>query len=290
MVSGLWPTPDQPTAGIFVQRRLEGVPATVIAPRSYTGPMPVRYVALLCRALTARGRFDGVEAHVLFPAGLIGLMAARLRRIPLVVYAHGADVRETANQNTVYRRLAGVVARGAGAVVTNSAATAGLLRRLGADPVVVPPGVDLGRFRPSPRPRTGRVLYLGGAEARKGPEIAERLAHTVAGPGIRTVPPAEVPALMASHDIVLVPSSAEPFGLVAAEAIAAGRWVVASDVDGLREVVTDGVNGTLVTDGAYAAAIASVPDYDPAAVASTAARFAWTEHRDRMSRLWRTIT
>ena len=289
VVTGLWPTPDQASAGIFVERRLDGVAATVIGPRSYAGPTAIRYLALLWRALTARGRFDGVEAHVLFPAGLIGLTAARLRRIPLIVYAHGADVRDTAVANPVYRWLAGVVARGAAIVVTNSEATAALVRPLGAEAVVVPPGVDLDRFRPSVRPGTGRVLYLGGSDARKRPEIAEQLAHTHVGPGIRTVPPADVPALMADHDIVLVPSRAEPFGLVAAEAIAAGRWVVASDVDGLREVVIDGVNGTLVGDGDFAAAIASVPAFDPTAVARTAARFAWSHHRERMAELWRSV-
>ena len=63
--------------------------------------------------------------------------------------------------------------------------------------------------------------------------------------------------------MVLVPSVAEPFGLVALEAIAAGRWVVASAVGGLRDIVIDGVNGSLVGDGDFDAALAAVPDYDP---------------------------
>lgn len=46
--------------------------------------------------------------------------------------------------------------------------------------------------------------------------------------------------------VVLVPSRNEPFGLVAVEAMAAGRPVVASDVGGLREIVRDGVDGVLV--------------------------------------------
>ena len=91
---------------------------------------------------------------------------------------------------------------------------------------------------------------------------------------MREIPPAEVPALIAAHDVVLVPSLEEGFGVVAAEAIASGRWVVASSVGGLPEVVEDGVNGALVGDGRFAEAIASVPDYDPQAVSGTAARFA----------------
>ena len=38
--------------------------------------------------------FDGVEAHFVLPTGPIGLLAARRRRLPLVVYAHGGDVRD----------------------------------------------------------------------------------------------------------------------------------------------------------------------------------------------------
>lgn len=283
VVTGLWPTPDRPSSGIFVKRRLEGVDATVIGPRSFAGPMPLRYLALLWRALTARGRFVAVEAHVLFPAGIVGLLAARLRGIPLVVYAHGADVRDTAQANPAYRWLSRLVARSS-TIATNSEATAQLVRRLGGDPVVIPPGVDRERFRAEPRPPARRVLYLGGSEARKAPEIG-RLADTLVGPGLRLVDPEDVPQLIAEHDVVLVPSHREPFGLVAAEAICAGRWVVARDVDGLREVVTDGVNGTLVADGNFAGALTRVPDYDPAAVSATGERFDWIHHRERINAL-----
>jgi glycosyltransferase involved in cell wall biosynthesis len=54
-------------------------------------------------------------------------------------------------------------------------------------------------------------------------------------------------ALMKGMDIVVVPSRFEGFGLAAAEAMAAGKAVVASDVDGLREVVGDA--GVLVPAG-----------------------------------------
>lgn len=93
--------------------------------------------------------------------------------------------------------------------------------------------------------------------------------------------------VMAEHDIVLVPSIAEPFGLVAAEAIASGRWVVARAVGGLMEIVEDGVTGTLVSsDSDFGPAIAAVPDYDPYEVATHAARFS-LEHADRaMAQVW----
>ncbi len=286
LVTGLWPTVDAPSAGTFVRDRVGDDPAIrVIAPTTYRGPMLLRYLLLTLRALSARGPFDVVEAHPLFPAGLVGLLAARLRRIPLVVYAHGADVRETALENPLYQGLARLVVRGAAAVATNSPDTAALVSRLGRTAIVIPPGVDLGRFRPTARPSEHRVLYLGGSMPHKGPEIAHKLADTLAGPGIRVIDPADIPAEIAEHDVVLVPSRLEPFGLVAAEAIASGRWVVAASVGGLRDVVIEGLNGTLVGDGDYAGALARVPDYDPEEVAATAARFDLTEHRRRMDAL-----
>lgn len=59
-------------------------------------------------------------------------------------------------------------------------------------------------------------------------------------------------------DINLMPSYAEPFGLVAIEAMASGKPLIASGVDGLLEVVEDNVSGLLVPPrdaGALARAI-----------------------------------
>ncbi|RBY95122.1 glycosyltransferase family 1 protein [Blastococcus sp. TF02-8] len=56
------------------------------------------------------------------------------------------------------------------------------------------------------------------------------------------------PAL-ARAELVLVPSRAEPFGNTAVEAQLAGRPVIASDVQGLREIVTPGSTGLLVPPG-----------------------------------------
>jgi glycosyltransferase involved in cell wall biosynthesis len=133
------------------------------------------------------------------------------------------------------------------------------------------------------------VLYLGGSNPRKGHEVAVGLADTLVGPWLRDLDPAEIPALIAEHDIVLVPSAAEPFGLVAVEAIASGRWVVANAVGGLNDIVTDGVNGTLVTDGDFAGALERVPDYDPEAIARTVERFGLERWQAEMAAIWQEV-
>jgi len=86
-----------------------------------------------------------------------------------------------------------------------------------------------------------------------------------------------------------MPSTAEPFGLVAVEAIASGRWVVANDVGGLRDIVIDGANGFLVRDGDYAGAIGRIPDYDPFAIAPTVERFSIDRWQAELEGVWRSL-
>jgi glycosyltransferase involved in cell wall biosynthesis len=63
--------------------------------------------------------------------------------------------------------------------------------------------------------------------------------------GFRT----DVPRVMKALDLVVVPSWEEPFGIVAIEAMAAGRPVLATRAGGMVEVVRDGETGRLVPPG-----------------------------------------
>jgi glycosyltransferase involved in cell wall biosynthesis len=292
VVTTRFPTPDRPAAGAFVRDRLldPGLQARVVAPRRYDRSRVGRYMRLWWDALTTRGRFDGIEGHFVLPAGPAALVAARLRRRPLVVYAHGGDVRDALRGRGLRRWLARRVIGSADVVVANSSETAARVAELGGKAEVVSPGIDLTRFSPSHRPATGSVLYVGGDVPHKGVAVARTLATTLVGPGIREVAPDEIPALLAAHDVLLMPSTEEPYGLAAAEAIAAGRWVVAAAVGGLTGIVTDGLNGTLVTDGDYAAALAAVPDYDPVVVAASAERFGIEHHWAAMRAVWTRAT
>ncbi|HZW56301.1 MAG TPA: glycosyltransferase family 4 protein [Nitrososphaerales archaeon] len=60
------------------------------------------------------------------------------------------------------------------------------------------------------------------------------------------LPDEEVADLLRSADVMVIPSVYEPFGVVALEAMVAGVPVVASDVDGLGEIIKHEHNGILV--------------------------------------------
>lgn len=59
----------------------------------------------------------------------------------------------------------------------------------------------------------------------------------------------DVPELLMTSDLVVMPSQTEGLGLAAIEALAAGRPVVGFAVGGLCEVVDDGADGRLVKPG-----------------------------------------
>ena len=271
IITGIYPTPDQPVAGIYVERRVDqlraaGTHVRVIHPTSYTGSVVLRYLRLAAAAMTARGRFDGVEAHVLLPAGAIGLLAAMVRRLPMVVVAHGSDVSYTARRHPFLAKLARVVVGRAAAVVANSRTTAGFVADLGGEAAVISPGVDFERFTPGPSERAalglpeGRIaLFVGPADAHKGVDVfvdgvtrtdwhgvIVGRGHGPAGDQIRVLPALpsdDLPRLYRSVDCVVVPSRREGLGLVAIEALASGIPIVAARVGGLREVLAEGLNG-----------------------------------------------
>jgi hypothetical protein len=96
LVSQMYPGPDDPDLGVFVaqleralRERGHEVELAVLDRRA-GGKR--RYLTLLERTRKASGRFrpDVVYAHFLVPSGLIAALAGRA---PLVLTAHGRDVR-----------------------------------------------------------------------------------------------------------------------------------------------------------------------------------------------------
>ena len=74
------------------------------------------------------------------------------------------------------------------------------------------------------------------------------------------VPHDEVPAVLRSLDLLVLPSVYEEMGSVLTEAMASGLPVVASDVGGIPNVVTDGETGILVPPGDVVALTKALDD------------------------------
>lgn len=103
--------------------------------------------------------------------------------------------------------------------------------------------------------------------------------------------PLRAPRVLAETDVVLVPSLwRENAPLTVLQARAAGRWLIASDVPGVREVLEDGVHGRLVPPGdarALADAMSAAIRRRAHPAARPATRYA--AHLDRIESLYRAL-
>jgi len=180
--------------------------------------------------------------------------------------------------------------RRADVVLADSRAVADRLRGLEPHVVFAPVDPDPPAAEPPWPTGNGPVIgFVGRIEPRKGPLDLIRAAPAIrrGAPGAHLVVvgddpfgsnpayteavidspevdhhpwSANAPGLMRHLDVLVLPSYQEPFGTVLAEAMAVGTPVVATRVDGLPEVVSDGVTGRLVEPGNPDALAAGVLD------------------------------
>lgn len=131
--------------------------------------------------------------------------------------------------------------------------------------------------------------------------LRELAATAGIGDRVRFLPAqsrAQAAALLASSDLVLVPSHSETFGLTALEAGASGVPVIAAGHTGLVEAVPEGVAGLHMTDrdpAAWARAIAELLSDEPRRVrlGESARRHAeqhdWAAHAAALERIYEGI-
>ncbi len=270
LVSQMYPGPDAPDLGTFVAQverelvaRGHEVERAVLDTRAGG---KARYLRLARDTLRAR-RPDVVYAHFLVPSGLIAALGSRA---PLVVTAHGRDVRNIGAIPGIEAATRLVVRRAATVVCVSEYLRQELETKLPearGKTEVVSSGVDLEQFSVTPPPAgPPRYLCVGALQERKN---VVRLADAFAllgegtltyvgdGPlraklegraGVRLlgrVAHDELPGLLAESHVLCQPSLIEPLGQAVLEAMACGRSVVATRIGGPPEFVAPGA-GVLV--------------------------------------------
>src|SRR5438874_9435282 len=257
----MYPGPDAPDLGTFVaevERELlargHDVDRAVLDTRAGGR---LRYAALAGKVLRARAP-DVVYAHFLVPAGLIALAG----RAPLVVTAHGRDVRNVGAIPGVAAATRLVVRRAAAVICVSDYLRRELETKLPearGKVAVVSSGVDRVRFAVTkPPPRPPGFLCVGALDERKNVvRLANAFARlgegtlTFAGDGphrpllegrerirlLGRVPHDEIPRLLSENRVLAQPSLVEPLGQALLEAMACGRSVVATRIGGPPEFV-----------------------------------------------------
>jgi UDP-glucose:tetrahydrobiopterin glucosyltransferase len=227
--------------------------------------------------LIVRGRYDLIHSHA-FDGPAITLGAASGFRVIHTLHLPPDTAIASAIRAASRGRRPPVVA-------TVSRWAAAAWAPLVPIDAVLTNGVPLDRIAWSERGGRG-ALFAGRFSPEKGALEAVEIARTAAvpitlignpydpaycalleercraAPGVTLLPPISRPRLwsrMGASSVVICPARwDEPFGLVAAEAQAAGTPIVAFARGGLPEVIVNRVTGALIPDGDVAAAAEAV--------------------------------
>jgi glycosyltransferase involved in cell wall biosynthesis len=262
LVSQMYPGPDAPDLGTFVaqvERELSARGHEIeLAVLDTRAGGRLRYLTLARRAHAA-SRPDVVYAHFLVPSGFIAALAGGA---PLVVTAHGRDVRNIGAIPGVAAATRLVVRRAAAVICVSDYLRRELETKLPearGKVEVVSSGVDRDRFAVTePPPGPHGFVCVGALDERKNvvrlADAFTRLEEgtlTFAGDGplrsrlegrdrvrvLGRVPHDEIPRLLSENRVLAQPSLVEPLGQALLEAMACGRSVVATRIGGPPEFV-----------------------------------------------------
>jgi glycosyltransferase involved in cell wall biosynthesis len=265
LVSQMYPGPDDPDLGTFVaqgeralRERGHEIELAVLDRRAGG---KARFLELRRRVRRA-ARPDVVWAHFLVPAGLF----ASAVDAPLVVTAHGRDVRNIGELPGVARLTRRVVQRASTVIAVSEYLRHELeewVPEARGKTEVVNSGVDLDRFRDvaeAAQLESPAFVHVGSLTERKNViRLADAFASlgrgslTFVGDGplrgalagragvrvVGRVPHDDVPAWLSAADVVCGPALIEPFGQALLEGMACSRSVVATRVGGPPEFVPD---------------------------------------------------
>ena len=218
--------------------------------------------------------FDVVHVHEPLVPGP-SLTALLVKMAPVVATFHSAG--ESAAYRTFSRQLKWVASRIDIRVAVSKDAVELAQRYIGGDYEVLFNGIELGDYStPSTSPRENAIFFIGRHEERKGlsnllealaklppdvrlwiasdgPQTAElktRFASDTRIDWLGRISDAEKISRMGRASVFCAPSlHGESFGVVLLEAMAAGTPVVASNLDGYRNVATDDETALLVETG-----------------------------------------
>jgi glycosyltransferase involved in cell wall biosynthesis len=276
-VSNMWPTPDMPHFGVFVEAqvnslRRRGITCEVVHARR-------DYAALRrwTRDAVRGGAFDLVHAHFGYTAVVVADVCARFR-VPLLLSYCGGDIngeegrvarRTWSWAGSVASRLAGFAA--SAIVVKTTAMLEQLPLPLRQRTEIIPNGVDLNRFvrmsRDEARARLGwddrAVVLFGGRrlDPTKNYRLAEAAVQELTAGGIEVkliplegVPHDQIPIWLCAADVVLLTSLREGSPNVVKEAMACDSPVVGVPVGDVAWLLEGVANSRLCS-------------YDPKSVA-----------------------
>jgi len=279
--------------------------------------------------------FDLIDAHYLYPDGVAAAaIAGRVGR-PFLLFARGSDVNVIGQMPGPRRRIVEAIERSSGVIAVSSALKSALIGMdVPADRItVLRNGVDTELFRPEDRTAARNELGLPvdvrivasvgnlvpgkrnelvleaaagidglhivvvgrGAESSRLARLARERAMSHRVHFLDEMPQERLRLVYSAADALVLASKREGWPNVLLESASCGTPVIAFNVGGVPEILTDPAAGTIVRGDhsaerladAIRALLSRAPD--PAAVRAAAVRFSWEPVLDAQLALYRRV-